>query len=61
MQMHMYELIYRRRALKYVFFVQTAQQKEHFKAIVKTGLHFDKAKKTLELKSEDIYRPVQLH
>lgn len=36
-----------------VFLLQTAQQKEHFKSMVKTGLHFDKAKKTLGLNSED--------
>lgn len=49
----MHELIHSRRTLNSVLVSQTAQQKEHFKAIVKTGLHFDKAKKTLELKSED--------
>ncbi|KAL3163425.1 hypothetical protein ABBQ32_009803 [Trebouxia sp. C0010 RCD-2024] len=33
--------------------IVTTQQKEHFKAMVKTGLYFDKAKKSLDLKNED--------
>lgn len=36
-----------------VYLMQTTQQKEHFKAMVKTGLYFDKAKKSLDLKNED--------
>lgn len=35
------------------YLMQTTQQKEHFKAMVKTGLYFDKVKKSLDLKSED--------